>query len=190
MKPISRRRVIAIAAALLAWVGLIAATSYAALNDSAVLTNNSLRVGSVNLLLSNSQNASSTIYEETREGFALELAPGQVAEKFFLLKNTSSSELAFAISVGAVLTTDNPALAQSLTLEFAPVDSEGNILDGTHWKSGTVKDLAAGALPIDGVIGKGQAQRYKMRVALAAGYSQPDQVITYDLLFTGNQLIN
>lgn len=178
------------ASLLLMWVGLIAMESRAVFTDEVSLTGNSITTGSVNLLISNSQNPSSTTFEKTREGFSFTLLPGQSAEKYFLLKNASAYESNFEIGVKANLPSDvDEVLAQSILLEITPVDGEGNTVSGQ-----IIYDNLAGlkrdTYPILGpLIPKGGIQRYRIKTTMAENYKVPQVGVTYDLIFQGVQKV-
>lgn len=189
MKRFSRRKFLIVASGTLMWLGLIVSSSFAALSDSATLTGNSVTVGSANLLISNSQASSSTLYEKSREGFSFNLVPGQKSEKYFLLKNTSNGEVPLSVVMSASLTQPNVHLESAVTVEVAPVDSEGNLLADASFQGSTLKVLKDGQVQLDGIIPKGGFQRYRMRVSVNPGLSTPDLNIGYDLVFTGHQQV-
>lgn len=161
----------------------------ALLSSDATLTGNSISVGSADLLISNSQAATSTIYEKTREGFSFSLVPGQIVERYFLLKNVSDAQVDFTISVGAIPSSGDSGLNSKLLVEFQPVDASGVALPDSVWKGGTLQQLAAGGgnTLLDGVIPRGSYQRYRVRFELPASYSIVNSSLAYDLFFIATQ---
>lgn len=187
MQRISRRNVIAAIAVVLLWLSFVVTGSHALLTDTATLSGNTLTVGSVGLLISNSQNPSSTIYEESREGFSFEVTPGQAVDRFFLLKNNSTSESTFDIDFMPVITHQGPDLMGQVTLSVVPVDGEGVQLSDATVVGGTLGALAQRHSVVHGTIARGQVQRYRLRTQLAPGYGQSQQSVSYDIVFTGTQ---
>jgi len=188
MRYTSKTKLALSASLLLMWVALIATESRALFNDSATLNGNAITTGSMSLLVSNSQSASSTTYEEVREGFSFNLLPGQSAEKYFLLKNTSPADAAFEIAVSLCFNAAyNSDLARNIMVDITAVDGEGTALS-TPVVHSTAFELAENSLPVLGpLIPKGGYQRYKLKTSLAESYAIPNDVAAYDLTFIGTQ---
>jgi hypothetical protein len=172
------------------WVGLIAMESQAVFSDQVNLTGNSISTGSVNLLISNSQNPNSTTFEKAREGFSFDLLPGQSAEKYFLLKNASAYESNFEIGVGiAIKQISSDDLAQYVLLEITPVDGEGNVVEGQVVYA-NLENLKTNPFPTLGpLIPKGGVQRYRLKTTMSESYQVPQVGVTYDLIFEGVQKV-
>ena len=190
MVKISRRNVISALIVVLVWLSFVISGSHALLSDSATLTGNTLIVGSVGLLVSNSQNPSSTIYEKSRQGFSFSLVPGQPVDRYFLLKNISDSNVDLAIDFMPQITTDNPSLDPQLTLDIVPVDADGVPLPDATEVGGSMMALSQRHTVVNGTISQGTYQRYRLRTVLSSAFSEPQQTITYDLIFTGTQKVS
>lgn len=186
----TRKRILYGTTVLLVWLGFVTNGAYALFSDSAALTGNTIASGTASLLISNSQNPTSTIYEEARPGFAFTMSPGEYDEKYLILKNASQSNVDFDISVSAVLnnTVDTYDLPQSTTIEFTPVDELGTVIGES--KSTLLGSLLTGPLPLNITVPKGSTMRLKMRTGILAAYTPQGVSVTYDLIFTGNQKIS
>lgn len=172
-------------AIVLAWLAFAVEGSHALFVDSVALTGNTITSGSADLLISNSQNGSSTTYSVDRPGFSFLLSPGQSEEQYFLLKNASISDVPFDIQFRAVSQVSNSDLKPAIKLEFTPVDSTG-IATGSSF-GGTLDEILTQEKASGVTIPAGSAQRFKMVVTLLPIYSKQNQTITYDLFFTGLQ---
>jgi hypothetical protein len=183
----TRKRILYSSTIILCWLGFVGKGTYALFNDTASLASNNISTGTASLLISNSQSASSTTYEDTRPGFSFTLSPGQTDEKFFLLKNTSQADIDFDIDATAVITStaDMKELPQNTTIEFIPVDEQG-VATGQS-ASATLYNYSNGHIPIPVTVAKGGTARLKMRVGVNQNYGVQGVSATYDLIFTGNQ---
>ena len=187
--PITRRRLVCSLAIVLVWLGFIVEGSHALLTDAATLTANTINTGSVDLLISNSQAATTTTYADSRVGFTDLLAPGMSAERFIFLKNASGSGVSLDVSVGATTTVQDSDLSSLLTLTFQPVDSVGA-------NSGTSTTLALHELNqhifalTGSTIASSSAQRFKIITHLAPEYAKQNTSVSYDLNFNGTQHLN
>ena len=181
----SRKRMIYSVLVVLAWFGFAVDGTKALFSDSATLTSSTMATGTVDLLISNSQNSSSTIYEEERPGFNAQLSPGETQESYFLLKNTGTSSVDLDISVKSVVKTSVQDLPQSTTLKFTPVDSTGASIG--EEVSDSVSALSVSTLPLKVTIPAGGYQRFRLKTSLASSYTQQNKSISYDLIFTGVQ---
>ncbi len=173
--------------ALLLWFGLAVEGSQALFTDQAMLTGSALTTGSTNLLISNSQNPSSTTYEETRPGFPVDLVPGESMEKFFLLKNVSSGPVTLVTRISANLVNAPADLASALTLEVVPVNADGEATEAPV--SSSLTALAQNPVLMSGTILPNATQRYRLTYTLSPSYSAQAQAGGFDLIFTGQQQI-
>lgn len=179
------KRLVYSLAIVLAWLGFVIEGSFALFSDGAVLAGNTLTTGTSDLMISNSQNSTSTIYDESRPGFSYRLNPGESAEKFFILKNVTESGPALDIGVFAQVPSVVPELMNATRFEFVPVDGEG-VATGTAVNA-SLTQLTSGSLNLGASVLAGSTQRFKMKTLLDSGYSQQNVSLSYDLYFTGLQ---
>jgi hypothetical protein len=172
---------------IVAWLGFVVQGSHALLTSAATLSANTISTGSIGLLVSNSQSASSTTYAESRPGFAFTLAPGQSQESFFLLKNTSQMSSPLDLTALANVQADNPALAAAITIEIVSVDGTG-VVNGQP-TSVTLAELNGKYKNLSFSLPSGTAQRFKLKASLDGSYNQSNQTIGYDLVFIGTQRV-
>lgn len=183
----SRRVFLALLAVIL-WLGFLVDGSHALFTDQASLTGNSITSGTASLLISNSQSASSTIFEDARVGFTSNLSPGEQVQKYFLLKNASDGNVDFRVSLGAIIAPDSSSpLATHLKFLFEEIGADGNPT-GT----GAVSYLAPlenSPIETPFIIPKGTTKRYLLTTSLDSDFALQNQAASYDLVFTGVQVI-
>lgn len=170
---------------VLAWLGFLTEGSHALFADTAVLTGNSVTTGTADLLISNSQSGSSTVYAPERIGFTFNLVPGQQEDKYFLLKNASAEGVPFDIYLTAIVGDASQGMKEAVKLELQPVDADG-LAVGEKF-SETLATLAGQQKAIGLIIPEGRAQRIKISTSLASSFYQQASTIPYDLTFTGIQ---
>jgi hypothetical protein len=181
----SFKRIIYSLLVVLLWLGFVVDGAHAFFIDSATLTGNTISTGTADLLISNSQNPSSTTYDDSRPGFILSLTPGETQEKYFLLKNASSAAIPFDVSVMATSITGNEAMLHAVSVEIIQVDETG-LPVGEVMRAGLDGLLSTQSSKI-GTIAKGATQRYKLRLTLDSAYKDQSQSMGYDLVFKGVQ---
>jgi hypothetical protein len=183
----SRRVFFALLAAIL-WAGFVVDGSHALFADQVTLTGNSIVSGTANLLLSNSQNPSSTVFDKSRAGFALNLSPGQDGEKYFLLKNSSDGDIDFKVSLSAVLTEDpSHDLSMHTRLVFNEIGADG--LPTEVATTATLYSLSTSAQETPFIVPKGTTKRYLVTTHLDEAYQTQGQSLTYDLILIGTQYL-
>ena len=170
---------------ILAWFGLIAEGAHALYTDTANLAGNTISSGSTDLLISNSQSASSTTFAESRAGFSFALSPGQSDEKYFLLKNASTSNMSLDIDVAAGNSAGAADIANAVQIEFTPVDGSGSAVGPSV--SRVLAYYLNNRLDLGTSIDRGISQRYKIRASMQDTYVGIAQSLSYDLVFTGTQ---
>lgn len=182
------RRILVALLAVLAWLGFVVEGSHALFTDQATLAGNSITTGTTNLLISNSQNASSTVYDKSRPGFALNLSPGEQSEKYFLLKNSSSGDVDFRLSIGATNLGSMPiAMGPFLSLILMQVDDSGTAI-GSPFVT-LLSDTLSSSRETPFILPKGSTQRFKLISKLSDTYSTQGDAVSYDLVMTGKQVI-
>lgn len=185
---LSRRLFLALLVAVL-WLGFLVEGSHALFTDQVSLTGNSISSGTTNLLISNSQNPTSTIFEKSRAGFAASLSPGEVSQKYFLLKNSSDSDTDFKIGITALLNTEDPhGLTEHTKLVFDEIGADGNPTGNRALVY--LASLRNAPLDTPFVIPKGTTHRFLVSTSLDPEYTTQGESIGYDLIFTGTQLIS
>jgi hypothetical protein len=186
---LSTRRFLYALIIVLAWFGFLIDGTQALFRDQALLKSNTISSGTAALLISNSQNASSTIYEHERPGFSYTLSPGQYEEKYLLLKNASGSDVSFDLEVQAVVQgVVNSELLYGAEIYFEPVDEQGVATGAAVGDS--LYTLAQYSKPINVRIPKGVVQRLRMRTGLQPSVENQGLNLSYDLVFTGVQVMN
>lgn len=170
---------------VLLWLGYVVEGSHALFASAAGLTGTTLTTGTTSLLISNSQNGTSSLFSQSRPGFALSLSPGQHDDHYIILKNASPSNVDLDISAATALSNpiDN-GLAALTTISFTPVDSSGTPTGAAQMGA---LDQFTQNLSLNTTIPQGASQRFLMRTALDSSYSQQGQTISYDLNFSGVQ---
>lgn len=168
-----------------AWFGMVTQSGHALFSDTATLTDNMVTTGSVDLQVSNSQSGSSTLFADARMGFEYTLNPGESAEKYFLLKNISTSSLSLDIAVSVAQYSGDASFSPMLQLEFTPVDSTG--VETGPAKVTTLAAMVSAPVSLGVKVEGGKTQRFKLKTILAAEYASPQQSVTYQLVFTGTQ---
>lgn len=185
-KPL-RKLVLALLAVLL-WLGFLVDGSYALFSDQVSLTGNSVVSGTTNLLISNSQNPTSTIFEKTREGFDLDLSPGESADRYFLLKNTGSANVTFKLSFGTSVPTGGPNTISAATdLRIVEVDSEGVPVGSDV--AFNVWAYNNSFMETQMLVPKGVAKRYRLTTSLSSSFNQQGEALNYDLIVKGLQVL-
>lgn len=175
--------------AVILWMGFLVDGSHALYADQVTLTGNSITSGTTDLLISNSQNASSTVFDKSRTGFAFNLSPGEQADRYFLVKNASDGDVDFRLSVAAAVSgTDYMSLIEHTQLVFKEIAPDGS--ETGNSTQVTLTALRNGPVETPFVITKGSTQRYKMSTSLTPDYGTQGQAATYDLIFIGNQVIS
>lgn len=183
----SRRIFFAVLAVLL-WLGFVVDGSHALFLDQVNLSGNSITSGTADLLISNSQNPSSTVFDKSRAGFAFNLSPGESAQKYFLLKNSSDGDIDFRLSLNAAVSGDDTNFFSSqIGLLFEEVDSDGNPT-GLQ-ETTTLSDLRTGGVQTPFIIPKGVTRRYRLTTTLNSSFNTQGITENYDLIFTGTQLV-
>jgi hypothetical protein len=170
-------------AIVLAWFGFVLEGSHALFTDAASLTGNTISTGSVDLLISNSQNASSTVFADTRPGFTYSLNPGDSGEFYFLLKNSGSNGVPMDVDVSSSVTPED-SMNTMVNVEFTPVDATGISVGAisTASLSGLTNPIRLSA-----TIPAGGTQRFKMKATLSAVFPEQNHTASFDLLFSGRQ---
>jgi len=182
------RRTLFIVVLLLTWVSLAADTARALFSDSATLVGNTITTSSSELLVSNSQNQSSTTYASTRPGFSIALSPGQDSGQFFLLKNASDADTDLSIDASVIVTGGSQTIKDHIRIEFAEVDSEGVFIGARAVAE--MRDLVDGQrVSLNSVVPKGSTRRYAMITSLDPNFTQSGDGVTYDLVLTGTQTL-
>jgi predicted ribosomally synthesized peptide with SipW-like signal peptide len=184
----SRPVVFALLATML-WLGFVVDGTHALFSDQVQLTGNTISSGTADLLISNSQNSSSTIFEDTRPGFALDLSPGGSQEKYFLLKNSNESSVDLRISLDADLIGNDPTgMVGYISFAFIEVDGSGTPI-GQGVTTTLPALLQSGQVSSDFVVPQGQTRRFRMTTTMDAAYTEQSAGISYDLRFIGTQLL-
>ena len=188
MKNRSRKTWVLLAALLVLWLSYTVQGSRALLSASASLTSNTISTGSANLLVSNSQNSSSTIYDTERPGFSFQINPGESVDKFFLLKNASVADvpLEVAVSVPPAML-GSGMFPDSLSIEIVPVDADGQPIQDAVTARSSLADLMLKPQILDGEIAHSATKRYRLRTILSQNYDTPNSSVSYDLVLTGTQ---
>jgi len=171
---------------VLAWLSFVVEGSHALLATATTLTGSTITTGSTSLLISNSQNGSSTLFSDTRPVFAFNVTPGDTDVKYFILKNASTSK--FGLDVDALAVLPNPVpgnLASLATIQITPVDAGGNPT-GPRAQF-TLETLGKMHLNLGTTINSGETQRYQIGVYLEPTYQGQGDAISFDLVFTGTQ---
>jgi hypothetical protein len=175
---------------VLLWLGYVVDGSHALFQDQVRLTNNSIVTGSTDLLISNSQNPSSTVYETERAGFTFPLSPGQSASKYFLVKKSSDANVDMELEFSTFISSEHPnPLANATILHLSEVDETGTILPLGERFSGTVSELEETHRLTTFVVPKGQARRFQLTAELAASYIQQGNELVFDLVVDGVQVL-
>jgi predicted ribosomally synthesized peptide with SipW-like signal peptide len=189
MRTTSLRRLACGLAVVLVWLGFVVGGSHALFSDAVTLSSNSITTGTVDLLISNSQAASSTTFADSRPGFADMLSPGMSADHYLILKNSSAAGVTMEIDMSVPSGGLDADLSSALTLQFLPVDSTG-VANGTPVQA-TLSQLASTPLHLQGItLPSGASQRVKVNTLLSYGYSHQNSSQNYDLVFTGTQRIS
>ena len=172
---------------VLVWLGFVVEGSHALFVGSATLATNTISTGTANLLISNSQNGSSTTYADTRPGFALNLDPGDSDTHYFLLKNTGTGNVGFDITVAAMSASglENLSMEQAINLEFTPVDSSGTATGSAT--TFPMIGLQTSPNQLNVTIPANSVQRFKLKTTLSSSYPNQNQTTGYDLMFVGVQ---
>jgi len=176
---------------VLLWFGFVVDGAHALFTDSAILTDTTINTGSAHLLISNSQNPSSTLFDTSRPGFAINnLVPGESVDHYFFLKNTSDPDIDFDIAVQAIVARDtaqNSRIQNGITVSIYPVDDTGTVA-----QQGFTRPLAgmSNTLPTGFLVPQGETQRFILRVTLDPSFSEQNVGTTFDLIFTGTQHIS
>jgi len=190
MQRISRRNFIAALLIVLVWLGFVISGSHALLNASASLTGNTLTTGSAGLLISNAQDPNPSLFDASVNGFSLSENPGDIQDHYFTLKNASSAGIALNIDMTVATSEQQLPLAAMVTLDVVPVDDSGDPLPNATAAGGTLNALGIGShVKLSGFIPENSTQRYRLRTMVAQEDTQPNESITYDLIFTGTQRI-
>lgn len=181
------RRIIYAVLAVLLWMGFVVDGIHALYTDQVTLTGNSITSGTANLLISNSQNGNSTLFEKTRVGFDFDLTPGESGEKYFFIKNASTSNITFGLSLAAEIQGQIPILTQFLSLTFTPVDSDGQVTGNPTTVQ--LSQLVNSQKPLPFTVPKGVASRFKLTTSLSPDFANQGESVTYDLIFNGIQVL-
>lgn len=189
MKISRRQKVFVIGAALIAWTSLVSIGSYALYSDTVTLTDNTITTGTASLLISNSQNQSSTIYEEMRQGFLAELIPGKGTTKYFLVKNASDADVPFELYVSTLTNSGSTTIKDAVNLEIVPVDANGDDLVGYASVVGTLTSLSAANVSLGVVLPRGTVQRFRLSTVLNSNFQAQSESASYNLIINGVQAI-
>lgn len=170
------------------WLSFVVEGAHALFQDTASLTGTTLTTGTVGLLISNSQNPSSTIYEHSRPGFSAAINPGESVERYFLLKNASQADIPLNIDGVAALQVGNQQITTATRVAVVPVDETG--LPTGESTPLTISNANGPHSAIFATIPQGGTQRFKLITSLDAAYDGQNQTIAYDLLLTGTQKVS
>jgi hypothetical protein len=189
MRQLFQKRWFILVLCVLLWSLMLIRGAHALFSDTAGLTGSTITTGTVSLLVSNSQSPTTTLYDKTRDGFALNLVPGDTVERFFFLKNDSDANVDFDISMQPTITQGmGDTMSQMASLQVVPVDDAGQPLDGFQPVGGALSSLATKTTALTGVtIAHGTAQRFMLRVTLDPAFTQQADTLAFDLVFTGQQ---
>ena len=185
MRKGKKRSVLMALCVLLGWMSFVADGAHALFVSNAALTSNVITTGSSDILVSNSQNSTSTVFESTRPGFAISVTPGVPVDKYFLVRSVSPSGVDMDLDAHITTTTPPGLLSSSLLLSFVPVDSAGAEVGTPIVRS--LESLTATHSPSFGLLLHNTTQRYKVSVLLDSAYKSQGDGITYDLILTGTQ---
>ncbi len=162
--------------------------AHALFYDQVALTSNTISTGTANLLISNSQSGSSTIYDKQRPGFDLVMNPGQVVDRYFLLKNASPSDVVFDIYAHVSVNSGTSSLIEAISFEFMPVDSEGVPIPGAENTSVALDRLTRDQVQLNSPpIAKGAVQRYRLRQSVSGFFGGQGEATSFDLQLVGRQ---
>jgi hypothetical protein len=182
-----KQKIVVCALTLIAWTSFVATGSFALFRDQVTLTDNTVTTGTASLKISNSQNASSTIYEDSRVGFATELVPGQSSTKFFLVKNVSDATIGFDLSATVTLMGGSQGMVNGIQLEIMPVDENGIDLLGQHPVGGLLANMSSSVQPLGIVVQKGEVQRFRLTTSLVESIELQSDTASYNLVINGTQ---
>lgn len=168
---------------LLLWLGFVVDGTHALFSSSAVLAGNTINSGTASLLVSNSQNGSSTLFDAERPGFDFTLVPGETDQRYFFLKNVSTGIVDFDLGVSAQVSS-GVNFANRVDIGFYPVDDNGTATMAGY--SATLAEISANTatglvLPSD------STQRYILRVTLHREVTDQGAELSFGLTFTGTQ---
>lgn len=187
MRISKKQKIVITVLAIVAWTSFVSVGSFALFKDTVMLTDNTITTGTAELLISNSQNASSTIYEEVRPGFSSELLPGESFTRYFIVKNASDASVPFDLSMQVQIASGTTQMHQKINLEIAPVDSDGNDIIGYGPLFGTVQTFANTEQPTGVTIPKGATQRFRVTTLLNHDVESQSDSVSYHLVVNGTQ---
>lgn len=168
------------------WLSFVVEGSYALLFDSSTLDGNTISTGGIDLQISNSQDADSVIFADTRPGFSVQMKPGDVVDQYFFLKNTGSAGLDMNVSMQLIAPDMDLELANLIGFSVIPVDAEGN--QNGEKTITNLQDIIMNNTPLNGVIPAGETQRYMLRIYMDPQFSIQNFTMNYDLVFKGTQV--
>ena len=174
---------------VLLWFGFVVDGAHALFTEQATLAGTTINTGTAHLLVSNSQNPTSSLFDTTRPGFVISnLVPGESVDHFFLLKNTSDPNIDFDIAVQATIHQDvqtSALLNSALSVEIYPVDDTGTI--GESGFTSLLISFTATSRTTGFIIPQGVTKRFVLRVTLDQNFTDQDASTAFDLTFTGTQ---
>ncbi len=170
---------------VLLWLGFVVDGTHALFSASATLAGSTINSGSANLLVSNSQNGSSSLFETTRPGFSFTLVPGETDQRYIFLKNVATGVVDFDLSLTASVK-DGTNIGDKVTIGIFPVDDTGLATQAGY--TGTIADLQA-ARGTGLILPSDSTQRYVLKVTLSPSVTEQNQSMVFDLTFTGTQHI-
>jgi hypothetical protein len=188
MHKLLSRRIVYSLIVVLVWLGFVVEGSHALFVSAATLTGNTITTGTAGLLVSNSQNPTTTLYADTRPGFSFNGVPGGSDTKFFFLKNNSSSTVSLDIDASAIVTDLTSDIPSSAYITFGALDSTGALMGQSIRVS--LATLANEHVSLNTVIGPGAVQRYQMELTMDHAYASQGKVVNFDLVFTGTQHVD
>jgi hypothetical protein len=180
----ARRLFFALLAVML-WLGFVVDGSHALFSDSVRLVGNTLTTGTTNLLISNSQNPTSTVFDKERAGFAMALNPGESVGKFFLIKNANDGGVNFQLFLNSALASGDTSMPLYVTVTLQEVDHDGVGVGPTAQFN--LENLMHNYLELPFVVQTGEVKRFQIITKLEGAYSTQNTSIAYALNFSGTQ---
>lgn len=160
----------------------------ALVSDEVTLTANTYSVGSIDLKINTGKTSGE--FEDSKTGFTGTLLPGETVVSFIRLKNNDGDT---SLSIAAQATDIIPTTgitANDVDITFTAIDTDtaetpvGDAVTKTLAEWETVGQLG---LPN---IDEGDTQRYKMVVKIHDSVTQPGASISFNLVFTGTQVVS
>lgn len=187
MRRKSRRLVISLAI-VLAWLGFVVQGARALLNDSSMITENTITSGSVDMKVGLGNDLNFAVFENNQVGRTHDLLPGHEDTDYIYVKNDSVSNVALDLSMSCIGHEGNDAsVYDGFQIQVVRVNEDGVEISNPVFMS--LADLIGGNNSLGIQVLQGEAAKLRIRTMMLESSTSQNVNINYDVVIAGTQVL-